>query len=103
MEVGKPAAFYSTMFSWNLREGSDSLHFEDPVGHVIGHFMPDLPSAGDAGATSSLAVTAPCRVGIGELAPQNEDNDVLFRPSERRFECTDEGVVCLERTLRPPR
>jgi predicted enzyme related to lactoylglutathione lyase len=40
-------AFYSAVFGWQLRPGTTS--FQDASGHVIGHFMPELPVAGEAG------------------------------------------------------
>ncbi|HEX4106926.1 MAG TPA: VOC family protein [Solirubrobacteraceae bacterium] len=39
------AAFYAAVFGWS----TDGHRFEDGSGHVIGHFMPDLPVAGDGG------------------------------------------------------
>jgi uncharacterized protein len=40
--------FYSAVFGWTVREGEDP-GFEDGTGHVIGHFMHDLPVSGEAG------------------------------------------------------
>jgi len=39
-----------------------------------------------------------CRVGVGELTPQDEEDDVLFRSGERRdrSEGTGECVLCPE-------
>jgi hypothetical protein len=39
-------AFYAAVFGWTVtKRGS----FEDGTGHVIGHFIADLPVAGDSG------------------------------------------------------
>jgi predicted enzyme related to lactoylglutathione lyase len=43
------AAFYEAVLGWSLRGDPDDPSFEDGTGHVIGHFMADLPVAGEAG------------------------------------------------------
>jgi predicted enzyme related to lactoylglutathione lyase len=43
------AAFYQAVFGWALDERRSNPKFEDATGHVIGHFMPDLPVAGESG------------------------------------------------------
>jgi uncharacterized protein len=44
------AAFYQDVFGWSIRdEGRDEPSFEDGTGHVIGHFVVDIPVAGTAG------------------------------------------------------
>jgi predicted enzyme related to lactoylglutathione lyase len=43
------AAFYASVFGWNLRGDPERPSFDDATRHVIGHFMPDLPVAGEAG------------------------------------------------------
>jgi uncharacterized protein len=48
-DTRRTAAFYEHVFGWNLRGDPDHPSFDDATGHVIGHFMPDLPVAGDAG------------------------------------------------------
>jgi uncharacterized protein len=48
------AEFYTAVFGWKARPGSTS--FEDGTGHVIGHFMPDLPVAGEAGVVPYIYV-----------------------------------------------
>jgi predicted enzyme related to lactoylglutathione lyase len=45
----RSAAFYAAAFGWTIRDDPDSPSFEDGSGHVIGHFMTDLPVAGEAG------------------------------------------------------
>jgi predicted enzyme related to lactoylglutathione lyase len=45
----RAAAFYGSVFGWSLRGDPDHPSFEDATGHVIGHFMPDLSVAGEAG------------------------------------------------------
>jgi predicted enzyme related to lactoylglutathione lyase len=46
-DPARSAAFYKAVFGWKIRK--DSTAFEDGTGHIIGHFMPDLPVAGEAG------------------------------------------------------
>ena len=48
--------FYRTVFGWNLRGDPNDPSFEDGTGHVIGHFMPDLPVAGEAGVRPYIYV-----------------------------------------------
>jgi hypothetical protein len=43
------AAFYQVVFGWSVRGDRDEPAFEDGTGHVIGHFVADLPVAGEAG------------------------------------------------------
>jgi uncharacterized protein len=50
----RSAAFYSAVFGWKVRPGADA--FEDATGHVIGHFMQDLPVAGEAGVVPYIYV-----------------------------------------------
>ena len=39
----RSAAFYGEVFGWKTR--ADSNAFQDATGHIIGHFMADLPVA----------------------------------------------------------
>jgi PhnB protein len=48
-EPERSTAFYQAAFDWSIREDDGSPAFEDGTGHVIGHFITDLPVAGDAG------------------------------------------------------
>jgi hypothetical protein len=43
------AAFYRAVFGWSVRGDRDDPSFEDGTGHVIGHFVSDLPTAGETG------------------------------------------------------
>jgi uncharacterized protein len=45
----RAAAFYQGVFGWRVDAERDEPSFEDGTGHVIGHFMADLPAAGEAG------------------------------------------------------
>lgn len=45
----RSAAFYAAVFGWSVREHPEHPAFEDGTGHVIGHFVSDLPVAGAAG------------------------------------------------------
>jgi uncharacterized protein len=50
----RSAAFYSGVFGWKISKDSDA--FQDATGHVIGHFMSDLPVAGEAGVVPYVYV-----------------------------------------------
>jgi predicted enzyme related to lactoylglutathione lyase len=43
------AAFYGTVFGWNIRGNPDEPSFDDGSGHVIGHFVRELAPAGADG------------------------------------------------------
>src|SRR5207248_2575529 len=45
----RTAAFYRAVFGWSVRGHADHPSFEDGTGHVIGHFVSDLPVAGAGG------------------------------------------------------
>jgi predicted enzyme related to lactoylglutathione lyase len=48
-DPGRLAAFYQAVFGWSVRRDRKHPSFEDGTGHVIGHFVDDLPAAGEAG------------------------------------------------------
>jgi predicted enzyme related to lactoylglutathione lyase len=50
------AAFYEEVFGWRVDIDRDEPSFEDGTGHVIGHFMSDLPVAGNAGVRPYIFV-----------------------------------------------
>jgi len=50
------AAFYGAVFGWTVRPDPNEPAFEDGTGHVIGHFMSDLPTAGEAGVRPYIFV-----------------------------------------------
>ena len=52
----RSAAFYEAVFGWSLCGDPDDPSFEDGTGHVIGHFMADMPVAGDAGVQPYIFV-----------------------------------------------
>jgi predicted enzyme related to lactoylglutathione lyase len=52
----RSAHFYEAVFGWRVRGDSDEPSFEDGSGHVIGHFMADLPVAGEAGVRPYIFV-----------------------------------------------
>jgi uncharacterized protein len=43
------AAFYVSVFGWNIDTDRAEPSFEDGSGHVIGHFVSDLAVAGEGG------------------------------------------------------
>jgi predicted enzyme related to lactoylglutathione lyase len=53
-DPARSAGFYSAVFGWTIRP--DSTAFADGTGHIIGHFMPDLPVAGEAGVVPYVYV-----------------------------------------------
>ncbi len=48
-EPQRSAAFYAAVFGWRVDADREDPSFEDGTGHVIGHFVADLPVAGEAG------------------------------------------------------
>jgi predicted enzyme related to lactoylglutathione lyase len=50
------AAFYEAVFGWTVGGDPDEPSFEDGTGHVIGHFMRDLPAADEAGVLPYIYV-----------------------------------------------
>jgi uncharacterized protein len=54
----RAAAFYSAVFGWEVRSHGSEPAFTDGSGHVIGHFMSDLPVAGAAGVRPYIYVEA---------------------------------------------
>jgi uncharacterized protein len=52
----RAADFYKSVFGWGIRPGSDPPSFQDGSGHVIGHFMAELPVAGEAGVRPYIYV-----------------------------------------------
>jgi hypothetical protein len=55
-DAPRTAAFYQAVFGWNLAGDPAEPSFEDGTGHVIGHFMTDLPVAGEAGVRPYIYV-----------------------------------------------
>ena len=45
----RAATFYAAVFGWTVDNDRMSPSFADGSGHVIGHFMADLPVAGTPG------------------------------------------------------
>jgi predicted enzyme related to lactoylglutathione lyase len=50
----RSAAFFSSVFGWRIE--NDRGSFGDATGHIIGHFMEDLPVAGEAGVIPYIYV-----------------------------------------------
>ena len=53
-DVARSAVFHRSAFGWTTHEGAG--RFQDATGHIIGHFMPDLPVAGEAGVVPYIYV-----------------------------------------------
>jgi predicted enzyme related to lactoylglutathione lyase len=45
----RSAVFYRAVFGWTVDTDRDDPSFEDGTGHVIGHFVAEVPVAGGAG------------------------------------------------------
>lgn len=72
----RTAAFDRAVFAWNIRDDPDSPAFEDSTGHVIGHFVRDLPIAGHAGHLPYVYVES-----VDEtLAKVTANGGTIFRP-----------------------
>lgn len=52
------AAFYASVFGWQTEVYGAQARFADATGSVIGHFMSDLPAAGEAGVRPYVYVDA---------------------------------------------
>jgi predicted enzyme related to lactoylglutathione lyase len=52
----RSAEFYASVFGWTVDTDRDEPSFSDGSGHVIGHFMADLPVAGEAGVVPYVFV-----------------------------------------------
>ena len=50
------AGFYQSVFGWTTDGDPEMPNFADCTRHVIGHFQPDLPVAGDAGVRPYIYV-----------------------------------------------
>ena len=55
-DAAAQAAFYHAVFGWTTDGDTDMPNFADGTRHVIGHFQPDLPVAGDAGVRPYIYV-----------------------------------------------
>ena len=49
VDPGSSARFYAAVFGWEVDAGRAQPSFTDGTGHVIGHFVADVPAAEDAG------------------------------------------------------
>jgi len=54
----RSAAFYRAVFGWVVDTDRDDPSFEDGTGHVIGHFVADVPVAGGAGVRPYVFVAS---------------------------------------------
>jgi predicted enzyme related to lactoylglutathione lyase len=52
----RSAAFYQQVFGWKVDRSRQVPSFEDGTGHVIGHFVSDVPVAGEAGVRPYIFV-----------------------------------------------
>jgi predicted enzyme related to lactoylglutathione lyase len=55
-DVTRSAEFYRDVFGWQLRGHADAPSFSDGTGHVIGHWRPGPPAAGDGGIVPYIYV-----------------------------------------------
>jgi predicted enzyme related to lactoylglutathione lyase len=73
----RSAAFYEAVFGWRVDADRDDPSFEDGTGHVIGHFMADLPVAGEAGVVPYVFVES-VDVTLGKVVAN--DGEVATPP-----------------------
>ena len=52
----RSAGFFEAVFGWTVRSDGADPSFEDGTGHVIGHFVEELPVAGEAGVRPYIFV-----------------------------------------------
>jgi uncharacterized protein len=52
----RSAAFYQAVFGWSWHGDPDRPAFADGTGHVIGHWMPDVPVASEGGVLPYIYV-----------------------------------------------
>jgi uncharacterized protein len=52
----RSATFYSDVFGWTVDTDREVPNFQDGTGHVIGHFVADLPVAGAGGVRPYIYV-----------------------------------------------
>jgi uncharacterized protein len=52
----RTVAFYAAVFDWRVNSNRAEPSFEDGTGHVIGHFIPGLRVAGEAGVRPYIFV-----------------------------------------------
>jgi uncharacterized protein len=55
-DSGRSASFYKAVFDWRVKGNPDNPGFSDATGHIIGHWQPDLPVAGEAGVIPYIFV-----------------------------------------------
>jgi uncharacterized protein len=55
-DIRTSAAFYQAVFGWTLRGSPERPSFTDGSGHVIGHWLTELPVAGEAGVVPYIYV-----------------------------------------------
>lgn len=71
------ASFYEAVFGWTLRGRRESPGFSDATGHVIGHFVAELPVAGDAGVVPYVYVDSlPDAIALLE----SQGGDIVTEP-----------------------
>jgi uncharacterized protein len=58
VDPARLAAFYRAVFGWDVHGDRDEPSFADGSGHVIGHFVADLPVAGESGVRPYIFVAS---------------------------------------------
>lgn len=76
-EPQRSARFYEAVFGWAVDLDRNEPSFEDGTGHVIGHFVTDLPSAGEAGVLPYVFVD---RVDETLTRVVDEGGEVVTQP-----------------------
>ena len=58
VDPARSAAFYAAVFGWTVDVDRATPNFSDGTGHVIGHFVSDIPVAGPAGVRPYIFVSS---------------------------------------------
>jgi uncharacterized protein len=110
----RSAAFDAAVFGWRVDADREDPSFEDGTGHVIGHFMADLPVAGEAGVlpyvfVESVDETLDKVVAQGgeivtQPYPEGDLRVATFsRPGRERDRCLAARFRCLSGCSPPAR
>jgi predicted enzyme related to lactoylglutathione lyase len=77
VDPGRSARFYAAVFGWAVDTGRADPSFADGSGHVIGHFVADVPVAGDAGVRPYVYVES---VDEAVAAIEAQGGQIVERP-----------------------
>jgi uncharacterized protein len=78
------AAFCAGVFGWKVDADRPDPSFEDGTGHVIGHFVADLATAGDAGIRPYVHVDSVDETLERVAAQSGEQVEAPYREGDLR-------------------